>query len=173
MRAETPAPSALRRTAPTLPGFSTPSSTATSGSAGSAISSSVRCGISATPSTPSARRPNASFSNTGPLTARISPPQPDRTDKSRCASGTLAEFFANEHFHDPRAGGDRPGQFPHAVDEDAPLPLAMLSIAEADGVLHPRILPAVDDGHASPRRLDALTMTLSRHRPKVGRERGT
>ncbi len=59
MTASTPAPSAVRRTAPALPGFSTASTTITSGSSGSVRSSSRRRGARMTASRPSARSPNA------------------------------------------------------------------------------------------------------------------
>ena len=58
MTASAPAPSALRSTAPRLPGFSTPSTTTTSGSAGSATGRRARCpGCATTATTPSARSP--------------------------------------------------------------------------------------------------------------------
>ena len=62
--ASAPAPSALRRTAPTLPGFSTRSRTTMRGSDGRCCSRSARAvdGIRATATSPSARSPKASLS---------------------------------------------------------------------------------------------------------------
>ena len=67
--ASNPAASALRSTAPTLPGFSTSSKMAISGFSGSFSAASVGRGISATASTPSERLPKANFSNTGSVTS--------------------------------------------------------------------------------------------------------
>ena len=63
MSASAPAPSALRSTAPTFPGFSTPSTTITSGSSGRVRSASRRLGARTTATRPSARSPKASFAN--------------------------------------------------------------------------------------------------------------
>ena len=95
--ASAPAPSAVRRIAPRLPGFSTASTTTTSGSAGrSAISASSDVdGERTIATTPSDRSPNASF----PMTASETEVNPvvaaSRPTASRASSDRTSSSQTN------------------------------------------------------------------------------
>ena len=148
-RAETPAPSALRSTAPTLPGFSTPSNTATSGLAGKTRSSSRRRpgvpGARPPPhAQPSARWPKASLAKTASLTSSRSPPLPGRISSSRRASSLRHNSGQTKTSRNGHAGGDRPGQFPRPVDQDKLLFPPLPMVPQADRPLDPRIVHARD-----------------------------
>ena len=83
-----PAASAVRRMAPRLPGFSTPSITSTGRSAATVNASSGRPENRTTPTTPSLRLPNAIFSNglRASTTSRVPRVASDSSMQSRSAS---------------------------------------------------------------------------------------
>ena len=84
--ASTPAPSAERTSAPRLPGFSTASTTATSGSSGSVSASSDTSGWTPTASNPSERSPKAIRPMSSALTATMLPPASVAACNARRAS---------------------------------------------------------------------------------------
>ena len=140
MTASAPAPSALRITAPTLPGFSTASITTTSGSGGSSRPARSSDGIRATATTPSERSPNARISS-DPLVdvdqrdrvpSRCRPGRPEHPAPPAVASQTYASSIAD-------AGIDRAAKLATPVDERQTGSIALASISERSNGLDPGI----------------------------------
>ena len=101
---------------------------------------SVGRGISATPSTPSARWPNASRWNTASPTCHTSPPHCGSA-ASRCRASSLwqsgSQTKTSSSFT-PAAIARR--ELAGAVDQDSPLLFPMPPVAQPHGVFHSRIL---------------------------------
>ena len=143
---ETPAPSALRSTAPMLPGFSTPSNTATSGRSGSTISSSRHCGVRATATMPSTARCPKGKLGEGNRIAHL--------DDFRLAAGQVFEQLlgfhatakrgADEDFVKRHARGPCPRYLSGPVDQDALLFLPLTIIAQSGRLLYAGIVQAGD-----------------------------
>ena len=120
--ASAPAPSAERSTAPMLPGFSTPSMTATSGSGGSASRPSERSGIRTTASSPSARSPKASFSKTPSLDGGDRRAAMLQGVERGARVGSGQQRTAHERLDDVRPRIDRPAYLARPVHDRQPLP---------------------------------------------------
>ena len=148
MTASAPAPSALRRTAPRLPGFSTPSMTTTSASGGSAGSSRSRSvgGMRATATRPSARSPNAILARTASVhRPDLHAERAQAVERgARVRAGQLR--FAHERLDDLDAGVERPAQLARTVDQRQAGPFAIAPVAQGGRRGHPRVGETRDHG---------------------------
>ena len=131
--ASAPAASAVRSTAPRLPGFSTPSSTTTSGSSGSRRSASGGSGSGPPP--PSPRRDPRRPGGRAPGPRRARPPRPVAR-LGRGVGSVVPEAVPSTKTSTIRAAGQRPGQLPDPVDQRQAGLVALTPIAQAGGGAH-------------------------------------
>ena len=140
MTASTPAPSALRSTAPMLPGFSTASMTTISGSAGRAqVSRAPRDGARTTATSPSARSPNATLAKAASVV--VVTRHAARLERVERRPRVLAgqQRLAHERLDDLDARFERPAQLARPVDERQAGRVAFPSIAQRRGRLDARV----------------------------------